>query len=471
MSIFLFCSLFLIPLPGIAGNYVVSSTSSSTNWSAAQWTNYPAAFNGTACTPATAMANAVAGDKVYFRGGSGGNYTVTPTYWEDPPLRPSNSGASGNPITFLNYPGETPILKNSEVNCPNESTGHCADAIVGVTGADYIIFDGFQFGETYNKSQEGNPGVFISGDATGIVIRNCIFRRPNGYDIYGNYQSIRISGSLDLLIQNCHFSGGTGSSHSNHINAYGSTSSIIEKCTFLDAAANHINFKDNGQRNIVRNNFFYGPSQAAIGLGAETGRPGDNNAVYQNVIVLGDFDSSSALQAYNSTGRVDFYNNTVYKPSGSFDSARGINLWSGNHTNQYYWNNIFAGCSRNLWMTGASDQPTYMDYNIYYTHQSWTVRGGYSGVSYTSLAGWKSSGQLAGGGNPDASSYYEDPQFVRAGGTNATDYKVYAAHKNGGRGGSYASVIGAYITGNEQIGYADPQGSQQPLPPTNLRIL
>ena len=73
------------------------------------------------------------------------------------------------------------------------------------------------------------------------------------------------------------------------------------------------------------------------------------------------------------------------------------------------------------------------------------------------------------GGNPDTHSYYENPTFANAGGVNPWDYKSSAVHKNNGRGGSYASVIGAYITGNEQIGYSLSVGPP-PAPPKGLRI-
>ena len=67
--------LLISCLPALADRYVVDSTTSSTNWNAAKWTNYPDSPTCQPCTPQTAMANAQAGDTVYFRGGSGGNYT------------------------------------------------------------------------------------------------------------------------------------------------------------------------------------------------------------------------------------------------------------------------------------------------------------------------------------------------------------------------------------------------------------
>jgi hypothetical protein len=51
------------------------------------------------CSFATALANAKAGDTVYLRAG---------TY--DRALQPASSGVAGAPITFRNYPGETPII-------------------------------------------------------------------------------------------------------------------------------------------------------------------------------------------------------------------------------------------------------------------------------------------------------------------------------------------------------------------------
>lgn len=105
----------------LAVEYYVSPSSVSTNWSAAQNIASP-------CTPQTAMANAMAGDTVYFRGGT---YELGPSTFDgqsDPgyhsTLEPANSGTVQNPIIFKAYPDEVPILN-----------GHVAVKVMGVADA------------------------------------------------------------------------------------------------------------------------------------------------------------------------------------------------------------------------------------------------------------------------------------------------------------------------------------------------
>ena len=56
------------PFKPYGAKYIVDSTADSSEWSAAEWTNYPEEPDCTPCTPETAMKNAAAGDIVYFRG-------------------------------------------------------------------------------------------------------------------------------------------------------------------------------------------------------------------------------------------------------------------------------------------------------------------------------------------------------------------------------------------------------------------
>ena len=91
--------LLLMCLPSAQAAIYYVSPSGSATWS--QCTNI-----NTPCNVTTGMSNAVAGDTVYFRGGtylvaSGSRYS------------PKNSGISGSPITFKAYPGEIPIIQGT----------------------------------------------------------------------------------------------------------------------------------------------------------------------------------------------------------------------------------------------------------------------------------------------------------------------------------------------------------------------
>ncbi len=106
--------LFLISC-AIAATYYVSPIGSA-SWDSC--TNF-----NTPCSLSTANSNAVAGDVVYLRGGDYGSQI----------LQPSNSGSSGNPITFTRYQSETPSFTNNN------------GASVLIDGKDYIVIDGLTF--------------------------------------------------------------------------------------------------------------------------------------------------------------------------------------------------------------------------------------------------------------------------------------------------------------------------------------
>lgn len=450
------------------GTYYVDSTTASTNWANA--TNI-----ATPCTPLTAMANAIAGDTVYFRGGSGGTYTVAANNYEVPIYNPSNSGTSGNPITFRNYPEEAPIMTSSY----QSPAGGGAELIMGSYAKNYIVIDGFQFGSglTANwNSGEGLPSVGIRGGAAFCTIQNCKFYLPANVPLsFPNAQPVAVNTATNIFIRNCYFTGATNApgDHYNAINVYYTTNITVEYCTFENVVSGP-NFKSGVTNFTVRYCFFRNSGTSAnrnggIKIGYAAGGPAWRGAkVYQNIFV-NNSDNASTIYTYGSTepegSDLEFYNNSIYGSNGSSDEWLTRTDDGGGVSNSKIYNNVIDRLGgSNLYLKGNADgEPTYMDYNIYYTTQNWRVHQyGTGQATYTSLGTWSASGHLVGGGNPDTHSYYENVQWANAGGTLPTDYKINSTHKNNGRGGSYASVIGAYITGNEQIGYLEDTGSASP---------
>ena len=199
---------------------------------------------------------------------------------------------------------------------------------------------------------------------------------------------------------------------------------------------------------------------------------GSGYKIYQNVVV-GSTNvavETESLPNLVTTG-TEIYNNTFYVTNSS-----GLGLYN---INEKQWNNITVNATncayRSIYAAGLSDgQPTYMDYNAYWNGQRFVVRIG----TYTNLPAWQSSGALIGGGNPDTHSIYANPLFVNAGGTTPADYKLQANSpcRNVGRNGV---TMGAYINGNEVIGYIGSGISTTttsiditpPAPPTGLRII
>jgi hypothetical protein len=90
----------------------------------------------------------------------------------------------------------------------------------------------------------------------------------------------------------------------------------------------------------------------------------------------------------------------------------------------------------------------YIDYNNYYARLVWRNVN----TTYTSLSAWRTFIQTLLSG-AESHSIVTNPNFINASGTYllATDFKR-SSYPTDGRGGSYPSVMGAYVTGDEQIG-------------------
>ncbi len=115
----------------------VSTTGSNSN---------PGTFAAPWLTWKYAFATAVAGDTVYFRGGvynatGSGSYAVV-----------SNSGSAGNPIVFMNYPDEEPILDLSNITPTSYTYG-----IRAYNNKDYIEF----YGLTIRNLSQSSSATYV----------------------------------------------------------------------------------------------------------------------------------------------------------------------------------------------------------------------------------------------------------------------------------------------------------------------
>lgn len=167
--------LLLLHFPMAAGTYWVSPTGASA-WTACQ--SVTPLAGAAACVRTTANTNAVAGDVVYFRGGT---YTIAGSGLDFGGIQPANSGTDGNVITFARHADEAPII-----------TGPALTYGIYLDGKSYIKIDGitFQNVPTYGyiiKSSHHNE------------IANCTFTSTSGN--FG--QGIHISGTLSCGTLNC----------------------------------------------------------------------------------------------------------------------------------------------------------------------------------------------------------------------------------------------------------------------------
>lgn len=118
---------------------------------------------------ATPPGSLSAGDIVYFRAGT---HALQ--------IKPTNSGSSGNVITYKAYNSESVTI-----------TGvNGTYSIVEVLGKDYITFEDLTF--RYIDSTPANkrfPWVFISGGSENVIFRDCTFRKTANTNMVAAYKS------------------------------------------------------------------------------------------------------------------------------------------------------------------------------------------------------------------------------------------------------------------------------------------
>lgn len=419
---------------GIAAEYYASPTGTAT-WGDSTSISTP-------CSLQTGGANAVAGDTVYLRGGtytlpfrdaSGSNYWRVGFY-------PSNSGASGNPITFKAYSDEIPIFDNS-ANAGQANTV-ISYGTLNTANTDYIVFDGLK---TTAVASTGGHGIGATlKRTTGSIIRNAeIIGIDTGTS---NNSSIRVEDGSYCTIENntLHGSHQLGDPHHNSaaFMLYDSDHITVQNNTIYDADCALFD-KQGGTYNTYRLNYIY---NCDMGFQhSSSPKHTGNIEVYQNI--FRNIDQWAFQIAATDTDPVNgilFYNNVVYDVG---DGAE-LGIDSGVDDAEIF-NNIFYTTNRAVFSyTGAA---IFINYNDYYSVSNFVNNS----TTYSLLSSW----QTATGWDQNPNT--NKPNFVNPGGTSSEDYKR-TSYPQDGRGGSYPFVRGAYITGNEVIGYSSDGGEPPP---------
>ncbi|VAW39592.1 hypothetical protein MNBD_GAMMA01-1991 [hydrothermal vent metagenome] len=401
----------------------------------------------TPCSPVTAMESAVAGDTTYFRGGTYDLYydeTIPSSYyWYRGILNPSNSGTPGNPIVFMAYPNETPILNGHTYS----GAPDVARALGTGSGESYIIFDGFTI-----MANDGSKmgGVIVTGRggagrAVGNVVRNMVFN--GGSTIItstDNREGIRIERTTNTLIQNVlmySFRQVDNWHNTSAIKTYDNDQLIIENVEIYNSSA-AIYLKRDTDNSIIRNNYLHDNYISLISQ-VYLEQNSDNNKIYNNVIVNSEYQAFMVLQSENATADGwDVYNNTIYNAKVGIGAARG---------NWKIWNNIVIIPSGGYWDVAfwrhednlllESDHNQFGEriniLNHVYTPEQ---------VAYTTLADWQASGELEGGVNPGFNSLSSDPEFINASGTlsELDDFRLAVSSPSKGTGRNGVDM-GAFI--------------------------
>jgi parallel beta-helix repeat protein len=223
---------------------------------------------------------ALAGDTVYIKNG---------TYSEVVTAR--NSGSAGNIITFMAYPGHTPVL---------DGTGHGGwYGVFSIHGMDYIRLEGLEI-----RNNDMGWGVLVehadgnaSNAATNIELINLEVHHTGG-------EAIQIRGNAHhVLVQDCTVHDADGPSG---IDIYQGEDGRPHHVTVSGCTAyNYPGFagiaSEQADDLIIENNTTYDNS-----LGIDIGS-GDRNIIRNNVV-----HNCSTGIALSSNEDSLVYNNTVY---------------------------------------------------------------------------------------------------------------------------------------------------------------
>ncbi len=434
------CLIILALAPGVswAGTYYVSpSGSGSTAW--ATCTNI-----NTSCSWTTAMANATAGDLVYFRGGTYNVGTIG-SERDYANMRPTNSGTPGNPITFKAYPGETPAITGTVDN--SGTATQSTAAYFGCSYVNYITWDGFAATlQLYSSDNNNNTETqtFAAWHSDHCIIKNSNFTGVNVGTRPFNTSFVRIEGSDYATVENNFFHDLTGTFdaavNTTDVWLFDSHYAAIKNNTMANSLGG-VYAKTTASNASIYYNFIYNASNACfqgVNLNCESDNACTGFLVFQNIIV--GCDSGFYFRSDNVASGIKAYNNVLYGPNAS--DAINVSRW----TNVEIFNNVVVAKS-SLERFDPTAAVAYADNNIFYStgtsewYVGWTT-------PYTTLPSWGAATGF------DTHSFVENPRFTKPGGSKPGDYKINANHKNSGRGGgTYSSVIGAYITGTERIGY------------------
>ncbi len=154
--------------------YYVSPTGkdSNTGTISQPWGTWQKAFN-----------TAMAGDTVYFRGGVwypnsiayGNNITMI-----NPDDNIGHSGEPGNPISYLNYPGETPILDCRNIVAPGTAPANRYISGLMMYDVHWINWRGLTIRNVYQREANVEPKGIV-----GYPVSNMNFERMTVHNIGG----------------------------------------------------------------------------------------------------------------------------------------------------------------------------------------------------------------------------------------------------------------------------------------------
>ncbi|WPU65653.1 hypothetical protein [Peredibacter starrii] len=401
---------------------------------------------------------AIAGDTIYLRDGI-----------HDSRLVVVNSGNSTDgPITFRNFPGETPIIDGTLVTHPTGTTF----GLVEGRHVSYITVAGLEIKGTVLSSATTVPtGIYFSGRGSNISIESNNIYGVTNNDANGNAHGILISGDDPIPMTTINIGGNQvhnlvlGFSESVVVNGnvdgfwiagnsiYDNNNIAIDVighegtcsgCGENDRARNGNIYSNTIYGITAASNPAYGGSLGAVGVYVDGGKDIiiDGNLIYNsdygielasektggtffadrvlvrnNIVGLNNL-AGLTMGGYTSTRggcrECYIYNNTFFNNNTANDGAGEIYI-QHNNQNVSVGNNIMYAGAENImvYMSGGSNTAISFDYNLYHT-ASGTKSWRFNGTNYSSLAAFQAGTGL------EAHANQGDPLFINPGSANFT---------------------------------------------------
>lgn len=436
---------------GASGN---DSVSYADNSASSPWrTIGRAAWGSTSRGAPNASQAARAGDNVIVRAGT---YSTTGTDVRyDPAYNPVNTGTASAPIVFE---AEGTVVLTQSGRGP----------VIGANGnygaRDYIVWRGFTINEI-NAPSRSDTGPVVLWSTTGSRIEDCTI---DGFDngVNGdNHNGIRLENTIDVVIRNNRIFNvlNFGRVHHNGagIMAYFSRGAIIEHNEIYDSGAG-IFVKGGDNRdftiryNVVRNN---GKGILTMYTHAQ-----GEHRIYHNIAL----NNNAGISVEIASANVSVVNNTIH------GNNNGIVVgWCGNTmSNIRFFNNVVVNSSAEAISAGECETaaPFELNHNLYENNaRGWSI----AGQRYTSLSAWRSAT-----GGDEIASIVQNPMFVDPDELNFRLQPGSPAASSGrdvldlDRDGSSSDAIsiGAYVSGDENIGLLGDRSWSVPRPPQSVTV-
>lgn len=398
-----------------------------------------------------------AGDTVLVAAGTYNTNAVTNSRLT-PIYNPVNSGTAGSPIT---------IRAQGTVHLQSSNSSG-TQPIVGTFDRSHIVWDGFTVNEqTVPTRADTGPAVIWASQNVTMQNMTVIGVVKNWGD---NHTGIRVENANDIIVRNNRIQG-FSDDHGGAITTYRTGRLLLEHNDISDSQ-DGIFIKGENQGPVTIRMNRVNNTKNAIMFGG-IGLSGSMSYVYQNLVTNASLGGVIFI-GYDSLtpAHVTVANNTIDAASPASDGG-GILLRPGfdGYRNIVFRNNLVTNSAAGVTAWGVQLNATNFSHNNYYGNQrvAW--------INYTDLTlnGWRSSYAQDTSGTLTSNPQYRAANDFRLSGTSSlltAGVDLLDLDDDGST--TDAIAMGAYITGNEQIGITTNTPTTTlapPNPPTNVTIM